>query len=63
MGGERICDARADKGQFFAPAVKAGAGLSHIVSKDSRVIDFPFLSCTAWPSFLPIIRRDSRNGA
>ena len=31
------------KGQFFAPAVKAGAGLSHIVSKDSRVDSFPSL--------------------
>ena len=28
---------------FFAPAVKAGAGLSHIVSKDSRVDSFPSL--------------------
>ena len=43
-GGERIYDARADKGgSFFAPAVKAGAGLSHIVSKDSRVDSFPSL--------------------
>ena len=43
MRAGRIYDARADKGAVFAPAVKAGAGLSHIVSKDSRVDSFPSL--------------------
>ena len=51
-GGERIYDARADKGAVFCSCGQSPAQVCRILFRRTAVlILFLLLSCTAWPAF------------
>ena len=62
-GGERIYDARADKGGSFCPCGQSRRRSVAYCFSDSRVDSFLSLIVYGMAELLPIIRRDSRNGA